>query len=571
MLLTACEPVQEPAANETEAREYLASAFLLGSDDMPEPAPTVAYVPQLSGAPSNRFEGRLTIEGSDSAGHLEIVTDMFGLSSQAKLNLDTLPRFDFEFVQSGNDLIPIQRGRQRRDHPHWEIIVEPGKVWDEPGDGEWTRASLPFALAERNANCTHNGLMSFLFKDDGNVSQIAFQVGSESCYYLQFNLWGIAPARYQPQVVAGKDSVINSFEEELAARLPVKQISQLAEDFPQADISQFALHDTAEVSTYGFVIDGVRYSGGCPTRFGPYPYCDRMVLPSYSLAKTIFAASAFMQLEQHFPGAGGLLVTDYVPACRLDGRWEGVTLNHLLDMSSGNFESTADQEDEFFSYNGALFGRDNHAAKIADACSLFPRRAEPGSTWVYHTSETYIAGTLMNAFWREQTGEASDIFTDLMVENLLEPLKFSPVLQDTVRSYDEAAQPFTGYGLTLLPDDIARFGLFLLQSDGTVNQAQVLNRRQLDAALQRDSEDPGMTVDAGNMRYNNGLWAAQILPPDACPDPVWIPFMSGYGGISVVLMPNDSVYYVFSDGGHFKWAQAAVQSHKLKSFCGEQP
>ena len=154
--------------------------------------------------------------------------------------------------------------------------------------------------------------------------------------------------------------------------------------------------------------------------------------------------------------------------------------------------------------------------------------------------------------------------------NILQPLRFSPTLQGTVRSYDDQAQPFTGYGLTLLPDDIARFGLFLLQDEGKVDGVQVLDRKALNAALQRDPEDPGMTVQADKMRYNNGLWAATVMPEIDCRGPVWIPFMSGYGGISVVLMPNQSVYYVFSDGAHFKWAQAAIESHRLKSFCGEQ-
>ena len=66
---------------------------------------------------------------------------------------------------------------------------------------------------------------------------------------------------------------------------------ELAKDYSGADITRFALHDPAEVTTYGFVFNGVNYSGGCPTRFGPYPYCDSFALPSYLLAKTIFAAS----------------------------------------------------------------------------------------------------------------------------------------------------------------------------------------------------------------------------------------------------------------------------------------
>jgi len=52
-----------------------------------------------------------------------------------------------------------------------------------------------------------------------------------------------------------------------------------------------------------------------------------------------------------------------------------------------------------------------------------------------------------------------------------------------------------------------------------------------------------------------------------CPHAVWIPFLSGYGGISVALFPNNSVYYVFSDGGHFEWAKAAVESNNIRRYC----
>jgi hypothetical protein len=53
----------------------------------------------------------------------------------------------------------------------------------------------------------------------------------------------------------------------------------------------------------GFVIDGVHYSGGCPTRHGAYPFCENLDLPSYSLAKSMVAGIALMRLERLYPGA----------------------------------------------------------------------------------------------------------------------------------------------------------------------------------------------------------------------------------------------------------------------------
>jgi len=564
-LLASCNSPGDPGA--VLVRSDLGLDFLTGSDTLQAPVPTAAFSPRPRGKPGNHFEGRLSLSASSRDSNMQVVSDLFGRAGEAQLSLHTLPVIGFELVQDGSDLIPVVRGRQVSQHPAWEWVLEAGQVWDEAGDGGWTRASLPFALVQRNANCTHNGLLTFLFKSDGSVSRAAYQVGSETCFYFQADLWGTVDAQYEPGTVENRAGVIRHYRSELAARLPVKEIAALADAYPVVDLARFRLHDPGEVTTYGLVMDGVHYSGGCMTRFGPYPYCQSMVLPSYSLAKTILAGTVYMQLERLYPGIGEALVPDYVPECRGDERWKGVTLQHLLDMGTGNYRSTTNQEDEFFSYDSPMFSEETHAAKIATACTLFPRVSEPGTDWVYHTSDTYIAGALMNAYLREQLGEQQDIFGDLLVKNVLAPLSFSPAMRSGMRSYDEFAQPFSGYGMFLLPDDIARFALFLLTSEGRVGKEPVLDQGQLMSALQRNPDDPGMRAGSDTLRYNNGMWAANILPAGTCAGDVWLPFMSGYGGISVVLMPNDSVYYVFSDGAHFKWADAAAESNQLKPFC----
>ena len=44
--------------------------------------------------------------------------------------------------------------------------------------------------------------------------------------------------------------------------------------------------------------------------------------------------------------------------------------------------------------------------------------------------------------------------------------------------------------------------------------------------------------------------------------------MSGYGGITVALMPNDSSYYVFSDNNEFGWRDVIMESNKLAPMTG---
>lgn len=568
LLLTACSPGEPGIAQ----RESLSAGFLLGSAALENPVATSAYKPSPAGSASNQFEGRLLITPAPGEGHIKVITDWFGYHDTAGLKLADLPVFDFEFVQDGNDLVPLRRGPQASAHPHWEYILEPGKVWDDPQQKGWTRAALPFALQERNANCIHNGLLSFLFRNDGSISRLVYQVGSETCRYFQADLWGVLQGRYIPAPIENARLVKQQFAREISARLPVKPLSDLAVDYPGSAPENFDWYPPGEVSTFGFAIDGVHYSGGCQTRHGPYPFCAELDLPSYSLAKSIFAGMAYMVLKQEFPGVGESRVDQFVPECAADERWKGVTLAHLLDMRSGNFESLEADADEFASYESAFMSSDSHAAKISTSCELFPRKADPGSTFAYHTSDTYIAGTLMNGFLQDMAAglraAPRDIHADVLVEEVMKPLGLSPVTWFTRRTYDDTAQPFTGYGLTLHSDDIVRLGLFLVRGDGIVNGEQVLDPAELNAALQRATSGPSLAAGSEKQRYRNGFWAYRSDLRGACKKPVWIPYMSGYGGISVALLPNQSVFYVFSDNGRFEWLNAAVESGKIKNYCG---
>ena len=542
----------------------LDASFLPGGTALDSPLPTSAFQPIPDAVPAHRFEGKLELISSPGAGRISVLTDWFDNTKDASLELADLPPFSFEYIQDGNDLVPLKRGPQISTHPHWELILEPGKVWDQPGDEGWSRVSLPFALQERNANCTHNGLLGFLFRSDGSISRVAYQVGSETCQYLQLDLWGVLDARYSPGAVEGADSVLKQHSEEVAARLPVKSLQDLALDRPGTDLGNFDWFPADEVSTFGFAIDGIHYSGGCATRYGPYPYCAVLDLPSYSLAKSIFAGMAYMALEQEFPGAGESLLSDYVTECGDTERWRDVSLQHLLDMSTGNYQSLEPDVDELASYETEFMAGETHQAKITTSCDLFPRKAEPGSSFAYHSSDTYIAGTLMNEF----LPAGSDIHTDILVERVMKPLELSPVTWNTRRTYDTRAQPYTGYGLTLHSDDIVRIGLFLARGDGVIAGKQVLNARELMAALQREPRDPGIEAGSETLRYNNGFWAWRTTLHDACNEPLWIPFMSGYGGISIAILPNQSLFYVFSDKGRFEWLKAAIESNQIRNYCG---
>jgi hypothetical protein len=47
----------------------------------------------------------------------------------------------------------------------------------------------------------------------------------------------------------------------------------------------------------------------------------------------------------------------------------------------------------------------------------------------------------------------------------------------------------------------------------------------------------------------------------------WVPLMSGYGGNTVLLLPNGATFYVFSDGGEWEWFGAVNEINKIAPFC----
>ena len=42
-----------------------------------------------------------------------------------------------------------------------------------------------------------------------------------------------------------------------------------------------------------------------------------------------------------------------------------------------------------------------------------------------------------------------------------------------------------------------------------------------------------------------------------------------YSGINVLLLPNGTVYYYFSDGEAYRWATAAAEAHRIRPYCGK--
>ena len=544
----------------------LTSDDLMNGFDHSSPVDEAALTLPVDAAPAAYiFEGRLELRGEDAAGELTVLRG----SSDREPEVSHLPEFDFTFVQSEDGyLFPAQRGLIITDHPYWNYILEPGRVWQEDADQGYTRASFPFALVWKGSNATLNGTMTFLF-DDAGTSKVWYQITQETTISFSADMWGMLDAIYHPGPVGDADQLRDAFARELAGRFPTKPIEQLAQDYPGVDAAAFGGGVSPDSRTwYGFVVNGVNYVSDCQTRYGAYPYCEYMRAPSYSTAKSAFVSMALMRLAQKYdPAVPDLLIKDYVPeAMDSPGDWSAVTFDHTLDMATGNYRSAEFMVDEE-SWDSDPFWSEEYYDEVIAAAFNWPHSAAPGTQWVYRTSDTFIVTRALHNYLQAQEGPEADIF-EFIVDEVYTPLNVGPGAFTVLRTKDDnwQGQPYGGLGLWWIPDDLAKIADFLNAAGGAIGDEQILHPQLLAAALQHDLHDRGVDRN-GNGKYNNAFWADSYGESDGFDCEFWVPQMLGYSGIVVALMPNGASYYYASDGRDFTWDTAVREANKIIPHC----
>lgn len=473
-----------------------------------------------------------------------------------------LPPLTVGLVQDGSRLIPDSARPQILKGAAFEWIVGPGRIWRSSAAGD--TAVIPVALQERNANCTHNGHLMLTFDQAGAPTSARVRIGGETCLPLQFDGEWTGTARRVTKDRSDFAPVLQRDRESRSAQLPVRTLDQLAVDVPGLDLRWLQQAAGDRQAVYGLVSGGVNYAAPCLTRLGEDVDCAARALPSYSTAKSLFAGLGLMRLERLYPGSARLKVADLVTDCPGKG-WDEVALIHLLDMASGHYRSADYEADEGALETFPFFDAETRDAKLSFACGAYPRRTAPGKVWVYHTSDTFLLGQAMTAALRRHLGSQADLYRDL-VAPVWAGLSPSPYLDTVMRTYDAEAAPLTGFGMTMTRDDAARLGQFL--SPAHRKQAEgLLDRTLLDAALQREGSGEGLEVGLPRLRYSHGFWARDVGKVLGCAKPVWTPFLSGYGGISIVIFPNDVLFYAFGDNNHFDWGAAAKAANTIKGLC----
>lgn len=129
-------------------------------------------------------------------------------------------------------------------------------------------------------------------------------------------------------------------------------------------------------------------------------------------------------------------------------------------------------------------------------------------------------------------------------------------------------------GLFYHRDDVVKLADMLNTDSGKVNGVPVLDVDMVNAALQRNSSDRGLPTDPSESTptsmYNNGFWVYDLNASTVvqnCNSETWIPYMSGYGGIGIQMLPNGMTYYFFSDGSDYTFVTTLNELDKISSLC----
>ena len=513
-------------------------SYLMGNSD--STFPTSAFVQGAPGTPANTFEGSLTISGTPT------FSKNYGVTGDFPTGYQNWPGFDYEFVQDGNRLIPVDRGHGFVGNGAWSISAGVGAVWDEAGDNGYSRAAFPYTIKQNNANCEANGLATFLFKNDGSISNVHVQNVAETCIFYGFEFYGTLNGGYNQHTIASKAQVIADRNAEEAAWIPTKPLTELAVDYPGVNLANYGYAiDAADMNGYSILVNGTSYVEGCTTRYGEHPYCMDKTIGIYSFTKSMHGFMIVAALEKQYPGFKSELIKDWVPECS-GSQWNGVTIEHALDMATGNYSSTRYSVDEGGSaiVNG-FFDPTTRAARANFACNGWSKSVTPGTQHVYHTPDTELVAYAAAAYANSKLGAGTEAFDDILVP-LYESIGLSHYIRGTQRTTD-TNDAWGGYGLSVTLNDVVRISQYIRDEAATAGD---LDPVMVNEVLNGSSK--GLYAELTNFNYDNGFWryhAGKATNLSNCGNNTQVPVMSGYGGHTTIILPEVIITQLTDGGG----------------------
>jgi hypothetical protein len=486
----------------------------------------------------------------------EMTTEPAVFSPPSVLGRDPkrFPGVTISFFTNKGDLVPftqdvIRYGSNIQGRSYWDLIVQPGRVWSQPGDSGWSRAAFPFALVNSLEGETHNGLATFLYRGS-RVSNLRFQIVQQTApFYIKddFVAAGLVRATFAPVAIAQLSSLKRVYEADRADAVPIASWDQLAAKAGSAKLADFdGMMRASDIVLSGLDYQGTFYLKGCQSAGGQLPWCDRARFGVWSATKALANETALLRLaEKYGPAVFEMRIADYVPEASRYRGWHNVRFEDAINMATGigngstkrepNDTSDGYLDASYSSWYEARSTQEKVAALLKDG-GVYPWG--PGQVTRYRDQDMFVLGVAMDRFLKSKEGPAANVWSMLQRE------VFAPIgihqapTNRTIEADGSAGHPLMAYGYYPTISDMVLIAR-LYQNYGKHGDQQILYApriRELLAGPNPRGFPTGEKLPAGETTYINAFWVTSYVASQGCR--LFYPRMIGWGGNIVALLPG---------------------------------
>jgi hypothetical protein len=491
------------------------------------------------------------------------------------LQANIFPNISFHVFSYKGYLVPSNReiiipsGQSKQ----WRVILSPGKTWSEPNDNGMSRASFPFVLVDSSWNDTLNGIATFLY-DQNTVSNMRLQIVQQTSSGFSHEGAATLPLARDNIESSALGELMQEFNDELSHLLPTKPWSELEQSYPNIDFDKYNDNlKSTDISASGIWHNNTLYMQKCNTLYGEYPYCQFMRHGIFSATKSSVGAVALAFLTQRY-GEEVLhyKVVNYIDFNSSHNGWDNVTFIDLLNMAAGigNHDqdplSTNYHADENMEPMGDWSRAKSALNKITittEQYGNFPW--EPGEVFRYNTTHSFMLSAAMDSLVRQR--EKIGLWQLLLTE-VYQPIGIYHLpMMHTTESGNENALPINGIGLYPTADEAIKIGK-LLHNEGLYNGKQILHAGFTRNMLYRTNELGFNVVHENNQygkgKYHRSFWGTPF-EQNGCF--AHTPFMNGYGGNLMGILPNGVITLRFADAQNYRTIPMVEIASQLVSYC----
>ncbi|QND52859.1 beta-lactamase family protein [Phyllobacterium sp. 628] len=542
----------------------------------------VSFLPSADAA-----EAYLPFTGTINIPEAAMVTEPAKFKSNAVLGKDPqiFPAVSLSFITYESDLVPVQQdliriGSTANGRSFWDMIVQPGKVWSEPDDDGWSRASFPFQLVNSLEGETHTGIALFLYKE-GEISNLRYQIVQQTApFYVEdyFTAAGYLRVTYDGDDIAASSDARDAYAR---AQADAEKLGTWAELEAKVGKEKLEGFDSTippnELVLDGLMLDNIFYLKSCPTPMGELPYCNRQRFGVWSVTKAAANAVAMLRIaEKYGPQIFDTKITDYISEAKDVPGWQTVTFGDALNMATGMGYGSPNAEPVSITEplgNGGYapwFEARTEKDKIATLLKQAkPYAWGPGKIARYRDEDMFLLGVAMTRFLKQKEGPSANVW-DFLVKEVYQPIGIHvAAINKTIEANPTDDQPLMAFGYYPTIGDLVKIAR-LYQNGGKLGDTQILNAEKL-ADILPSAQPVGLpTGSAERPFYHKAFWRGQLQSGNGCS--VSYPVMSGWGMNFVSLMPKGVTTIRLAkdwDGnaGASDMSSLAGTADKLVNFC----